>query len=1270
MSDEFKVVFALPRLRSAITLMVASILVFHFAFPAFALAAPFYVRALSGQLVSARAASVSAEQDSEGDKPVPSEVTSAGDADPTSDINQNDSVGVSSGVSGVASSDDDKTNTGGSDSSYEDTDDGLVSESTGADGSHTSSEMTDLDADSVDESHDVSSDEAEDSEAPSDPVDAQALASQHADDIVDGSYAISSSLRAASVFDAKSGGQTAGTKVQLYSSNKTDAQVWRIEHDGDYVVISNAASGLAIDIKGGKASSKAALQLNTKSQAASQRWIAVKGADGSYKFVSALDQNMVIDLAGAKTANGAAIQVYADNGTKAQSWTLSPAQTQRESLDTLAEQHRADLPDGEYVISPSKSSDVGLSDGSPVKLANVSYRDAIVWRVTHDDDGYVVFTNLSSKRVLDVQSAETSNSTKVQTHASNGTYAQKWIAELQDDGSYRFISALKQSMVLDAKSGSVKNGTSIQINSDSGTAAQRWNAAVKQEMVNDLDALADENRDVLADGTYAIVAGGDLSRRMAVDVASGSKADKANVQLYASNGTDAQRWTVSHDDKGYVTFTSVSSGKVLDVASGYAADGTNVQQYTGNDSLAQKWIVLKDAEGTYQIMSALWPERALEGASNALTNKTNIRLGAVDGSAAQRFAFFSTSAAVEPCDEMLPSGGYYRLRVNTAANCVVDMPSASRDNGKNPQLYASNDTLAQLYSFKYVNGYYQIICAASGKALDIYEGDVVPGVVVQQWTSGSNNNNQLFSAVKNEDGSYTFINKGTGLALGFDGTSSGAKLKAFSPDGSDAQKFTFEEQKTLIKEGVYTISSAANSKLALDVAAGSGADDANVQVCNSNSSFAQKWKIELVAGEDNTYTIESLASGMLLSVTSGGDIRQSPRSDAETQKWIVELRDGYYVFENVANNGYVIGIKGSSAISGADVRQLAKSDSKLQQFKLSSASADVPNGIYYIRVAGASDRVLDVNGGSYSSGANVQLYTKNGTGAQKWKLTRNSDGTYTILNAQSELALDVKSGSAKAGANVQQYASNNTKAQKWYITYENGGYKIVSALSSSLSLGTKGDSISSKANVELVAYSGGKAQQFTFLSTTYTPVYHGFQNPKGYYQVSNLSVTIKNQGKNKFGYRSPSRIPIDATRQECINAMVTRAMDYLGTNYMWDYSCAPGVGVDCAGLVMQALYATGMDLSPMNPWDHYYSGLNGGWHSQYANYMWEHGKFQKLSISKRQRGDIISWSGHVAIYLGNDQIIEAPARGMKVRITSLWNNKSKPRGVLRPYIAS
>ena len=175
--------------------------------------------------------------------------------------------------------------------------------------------------------------------------------------------------------------------------------------------------------------------------------------------------------------------------------------------------------------------------------------------------------------------------------------------------------------------------------------------------------------------------------------------------------------------------------------------------------------------------------------------------------------------------------------------------------------------------------------------------------------------------------------------------------------------------------------------------------------------------------------------------------------------------------------------------------------------------------------------------------------------------------------------------------------------------------------------------------------------------------YVGFQNPPQYYQVSSSSVSIPHQGQGIFGFRTESRIGHTATRQDCVNAMVTRAMDYLGTAYRWDYACAPGVGVDCAGLVMQALYATGMDLSPMNPWDHYYTPG----HDHYANDMWNSSRFLHKSFSERQVGDLVCYPGHIAIYIGNDQIIEASSPAGKVRIASVYSS-SNIKGVLRPYV--
>ncbi|MGO4861295.1 C40 family peptidase [Atopobiaceae bacterium Sow4_H2] len=83
------------------------------------------------------------------------------------------------------------------------------------------------------------------------------------------------------------------------------------------------------------------------------------------------------------------------------------------------------------------------------------------------------------------------------------------------------------------------------------------------------------------------------------------------------------------------------------------------------------------------------------------------------------------------------------------------------------------------------------------------------------------------------------------------------------------------------------------------------------------------------------------------------------------------------------------------------------------------------------------------------------------------------------------------------------------------------------------------------------------------------------------------------------------------------------------------------MGVDCVGLVFQCAYACGMDLGEFNPYDHYATGANG-WHNHDAMNLWNYGKIKKVSLGSRKRGDLIFWKGHVAVYLGNDQIIEAP----------------------------
>ena len=171
---------------------------------------------------------------------------------------------------------------------------------------------------------------------------------------------------------------------------------------------------------------------------------------------------------------------------------------------------------------------------------------------------------------------------------------------------------------------------------------------------------------------------------------------------------------------------------------------------------------------------------------------------------------------------------------------------------------------------------------------------------------------------------------------------------------------------------------------------------------------------------------------------------------------------------------------------------------------------------------------------------------------------------------------------------------------------------------------------------------------------------NGWQNPSQYFQVSSCDVRVP--GSGKFAYASPSRIGMSASREQAIEAMISRAYDYMNTRYVWDYALRPGEGVDCAGLVMQSLYAAGMDLHEYNPSNHWYDP----WHSHDANNMAADSRFKHVSLNERQRGDLIFWSGHVAIYLGNDQIIEANVP--RVRTASLWEYGNSITAVARPFV--
>ncbi|NMA76753.1 MAG: hydrolase [Actinomycetales bacterium] len=102
------------------------------------------------------------------------------------------------------------------------------------------------------------------------------------------------------------------------------------------------------------------------------------------------------------------------------------------------------------------------------------------------------------------------------------------------------------------------------------------------------------------------------------------------------------------------------------------------------------------------------------------------------------------------------------------------------------------------------------------------------------------------------------------------------------------------------------------------------------------------------------------------------------------------------------------------------------------------------------------------------------------------------------------------------------------------------------------------------------------------------------------------------------------------------SSIVDAARSALGSPYSWGGSSLGGM--DCSGLVNFAYQAAGIDL-PRS------SGqiANGG---------------TQISQSQAQPGDIVAWPGHVAIYAGNGQVIDASGSKQRVVERGIWGNPS------------
>ena len=166
--------------------------------------------------------------------------------------------------------------------------------------------------------------------------------------------------------------------------------------------------------------------------------------------------------------------------------------------------------------------------------------------------------------------------------------------------------------------------------------------------------------------------------------------------------------------------------------------------------------------------------------------------------------------------------------------------------------------------------------------------------------------------------------------------------------------------------------------------------------------------------------------------------------------------------------------------------------------------------------------------------------------------------------------------------------------------------------------------------------------------------------------ISDLSGVLEDlETTDSVTDRAASKLG-DASREAQIETVIERATSQVGVPYAWGGGDANGptqgirdggvadshgdynkVGFDCSGLVLYAFAGVGISLP------------------HYTGYQYQKG--EKISTSEIERGDLIfygpSGNQHVAIYLGDGTMVEAPQSGQNVSITPVRQAGMAPYAV-------
>lgn len=267
-----------------------------------------------------------------------------------------------------------------------------------------------------------------------------------------------------------------------------------------------------------------------------------------------------------------------------------------------------------YLMIPKNNSSTAVCsfagrmvNNTKVYITDRSNSEAMRFKAVKNSDGTWKFINAKCELALAVQQNSPLVGKGLVLYEQTTRQAQNWKLSKRSDNSFAIMNSVTGYSIAMSDSSAVK-GTTLSMAETASNGLQRFYFV-------ETDAVKTP-----FDGTYAVKAS--ANKKFALNIASSSKEDGANVNLYTYSNTNVKKFKVMYSGGGFYRLVNVNSGLCVTVKGNSTYNGANVIQSKWAAENGQRWKIKKNSDGTVTFTNALGT--VLHLVSNQTVNNKNV----------------------------------------------------------------------------------------------------------------------------------------------------------------------------------------------------------------------------------------------------------------------------------------------------------------------------------------------------------------------------------------------------------------------------------------------------------------------------------------------------------------------------------------------------------------------------------------------------------------------------------------------------------------------